>query len=1224
MSKDNVKAVDFEEVYDVEVNYIMKRRKELKEGTEFHGKLKERENLKKKQENLKMERKNLKNEQKNLKKEELDKKEKELDKKQEELDKKMEVLKGLEPNVDYNLVGLCFSGGGIRSATFNLGLVQAMAKKGVFKLCDYLSTISGGSYIGSCLSNLLSQQGSKTYGDKFPFFFKGGKSEKGEVKHLRNHSNFLTPNVGLFSRDTWYMIAIILRGMFLNFIILFSFFAAILSGFMLGQYYLYWKGNAPWAGLDKWNTLEGWCPPAGHYFPITLTMGFFIATIVLFPIIIWLPQIIKKSIFTHNFRKRYGNIQLVSLSVALLVLLIILLPFGVQYLPGYVNNIVGGISLASLFAIFKSNSGTAGKYQRIIKRLLPVVIPFFFVGLSIYIMGEWLVPKKNEWDLRMMSAIDETQRQELISKFKADKKTCVVLIVDVTINGTTEWTIAGFNDEGEFKNVLIDDASSELAIELNKEESNRNKIIKLATSYLPPTQMNCKEWENMLVWSKKMWWIFGWSFGIFVLYGYFININRSSIHNFYKDKITDTYIFKSNKKGKSTNKTENSTEFVGDHMKLLKDLHEGGNGAPYHLINATLNLTGEDKLSLRGRKADFFLFSKEYCGSEMTGYKNTEKYYDNYFNMWESNSSKSVTLGRATTISGAAISPQSGHSTIPSISFLMTLMNTRVGFWMPNPKENEWHFIFWPWYLVYRELFSRTRHDSYLCNLADGNFIENLGIYQLLKRKCKYIIAVDVGADPDMKFKDLGNVLRKVRIDLGVQINLDVEMLRKEAETNLSKWHCVASTIHYSKKEKGILLYIKSSLTGDEPEDLFHYQKQNPTFPHETTADQFFDEAQFESYRQLGYHVGQKVFEEFNIVENELVTNDMLSENFGKLLSKWRPPVPDLSKSFLRNAEKYMELEKLLKESPALAQYDLQNYPELEGLVDAVEKLEEAKKDTLQAEDKVERLADEQESVGIKHKGEGLDKNVAEGYKHGLRQSIHLCNMQITLMENVWMALDLDRYYNYPDNRGWMNLFRRWARSEIFRMVWSINKGLYGRNFKEFAETHLNLPKSSEYKFNREEEPLGDNVTNEFTDILKRNQKEKDEKWKEKYGKWIEILKDPKKENGEIWTIKNDKVGGKGNPFVMGIALLTKKEEGTVMLEFIVVRDFLQRMGLGKLLFDEILKDLKERKIDTLCTEIRKDTPKPIKDFYYRLGFREEKEEEEGKKEQEDKLILEL
>lgn len=1071
-NSEKVDLAVFKEVYEEEVNYIMKRRDELakdeKSGVHdnFHCKLESQ--VKGDQERRKNERKRNNKKIEDLEKKQGSMEEEKFKRQMDELKKKKDELRGLEPNVDYNLVGLCFSGGGIRSATFNLGLVQAMAKKGVFKLFDCLSTISGGSYIGACISFLLSQNGTQTYGKKFPFYSKRGEEEKPVIKHLRNYSNFLTPHMGMFSSDTWYMIAIILRGMFLNLIILFSFFIFGLSLAMHALVYRYWK-TKPWDSMDGWY-------PGEYYFPIALTMGVLIMSSLVFPI-----YTLFKRKYTRKFRKVYGTMQVYMLWAVLSILIIKLLPYGVMYLHSYVNNIVGGISLASLFAIFKY-SGTAGKFKGILKRVIPIIIPFFLIGLCIYMMGEWLVPEED------------------------------------TYSG---WTS-----------------------------------------------------EELLNWKIKMWWFCGVSFVVFCLFGSIININRNSFHHFYKDKITKAFIFKHKPNQSNESNSSNGEQGVpmwGDDDCLLKDLHSGGNGAPYHLINATLNLAGEDNLNLRGRKADFFLFSKEYCGSEITGFRTTSSF----------RKEEDVTLGRAVTVSGAAINPQSGSSTVPSISFLMTLMNARVGYWMPNPKESKWRFIFWPWYLIYGELFSRTKANSYLCNLSDGAFIENLGIYQLVKRRCKYIIAVDVGADPDMKFEDLGNALRKVRIDLGVQINLDVEMLRKQAETNLSKWHCVADTIHYSDTEKGIIVYIKSSMTGDEPEDLFHYQKQNPAFPHETTADQWFDEAQFESYRQLGYHVGKKVFDGIDIDDKESSTNDMLSKNFGKLLSKWRPPVPDLSKSFLRNSEKHMELENLIKDNPELTKYDLQNYPELEQLVET------------------------------------------ENYTLDKRQAIHFCNMQIQLMENVWMALEMDRYYNHPDNRGWMNLFRRWARSETFRMVWSINKGLYGRNFKEFAEARLNLPKSDDENFyvkKPEKCGLKKNIIDEFEDVLKNTQKEK-------YEEWIEILKNPGKGNGEIWTIKNCKVGGKEKPFVMGIALLTKgnKNPDTMKLEFIIVRDYLQRMGLGKLLFDKILKDLKEEgKITTLYTKIRKDTPKPFKDFYYRLGFRKKKEEEEEKKEQEDKLILEI
>lgn len=97
---------------------------------------------------------------------------------------------------------------------------------------------------------------------------------------------------------------------------------------------------------------------------------------------------------------------------------------------------------------------------------------------------------KDECDLSMMLAIDISEKQVLIAEFESNKKTCVALIVGVPINETKEWTIAGFNNEKEFKTVLINNADNKLAIELNKKNPDREKIIELATSYLGHTLKN--------------------------------------------------------------------------------------------------------------------------------------------------------------------------------------------------------------------------------------------------------------------------------------------------------------------------------------------------------------------------------------------------------------------------------------------------------------------------------------------------------------------------------------------------------------------------------------------------------------------------------------------------------------------------------------------------------------------------------------------------------------
>ena len=164
---------------------------------------------------------------------------------------------------------------------------------------------------------------------------------------------------------------------------------------------------------------------------------------------------------------------------------------------------------------------------------------------------------------------------------------------------------------------------------------------------------------------------------------------------------------------------------------------------------------------------------------------------------------------------------------------------------------------FWPAYLAKEFLHRGTATDT-MVNLSDGGHHENLGIYQLLKRRCKVIIASDAGADPKFEMKDLANLQRKARIDLGINIELDLTALRPNRK-GYTKGYFVKGSIEYPNGETGTLFYIKTTLTGKEPEDLLAYRRQNPSFPDETTADQFFNEDQFESYRKLGEIIGEQV-----------------------------------------------------------------------------------------------------------------------------------------------------------------------------------------------------------------------------------------------------------------------------------------------------------------------------------------------------------------------------
>jgi hypothetical protein len=137
--------------------------------------------------------------------------------------------------------------------------------------------------------------------------------------------------------------------------------------------------------------------------------------------------------------------------------------------------------------------------------------------------------------------------------------------------------------------------------------------------------------------------------------------------------------------------------------------------------------------------------------------------------------------------------------------------------------------------------------------VSDGGHLENLGVYELLRRRCKLIIAVDGEADPRLGFHSLVTLLRFARIDMGISIDMKLDELRKAEHASHSHW--AVGQIDYGGGEKGTLLYLKSTLTGDESPYIRAYSEGQPAFPHESTANQFFTETQLEVYRALGEHI---------------------------------------------------------------------------------------------------------------------------------------------------------------------------------------------------------------------------------------------------------------------------------------------------------------------------------------------------------------------------------
>jgi hypothetical protein len=136
-----------------------------------------------------------------------------------------------------------------------------------------------------------------------------------------------------------------------------------------------------------------------------------------------------------------------------------------------------------------------------------------------------------------------------------------------------------------------------------------------------------------------------------------------------------------------------------------------------------------------------------------------------------------------------------------------------------------------------------------------------MALYELVRRRCRFIVLSDAEEDEKFKLEGIGGAIRKCRDDFGVVIDLNVKALEPLGDPAVSRLHYSLGTIIYpGETQCGKLLYIKSSVTGDEPVDVIEFRKRHPEFPHTSTVDQFFDESHFESYRALGHHIASEIF----------------------------------------------------------------------------------------------------------------------------------------------------------------------------------------------------------------------------------------------------------------------------------------------------------------------------------------------------------------------------
>lgn len=360
----------------------------------------------------------------------------------------------------------------------------------------------------------------------------------------------------------------------------------------------------------------------------------------------------------------------------------------------------------------------------------------------------------------------------------------------------------------------------------------------------------------------------------------FVNINQVSPHKMYRDRLMETFM--------ETPELPANTPFCQHSQEAnaatLASLAKTNYWSPYHLINCNVILNNAVNPRFRGRAGDSFLLSVLYCGSDATDYVAAKDF-----------SGGDLTLATAMSVSGAAANPYTGNSgkgpsLNPFVAFLMTFLGLRLGYWAFSPATcfQRMGKILRPNYILpglHGLLDFGHSEKSAFIELSDGGHFDNTGIYELVRRRMPVIILSDGGADENFSFDDLGNAIERIRVDFGVSIrfmdpNFDLSGIMPGSQAavanggakiydekyNLSERGYAIGDIVYpettcGKAFVGRFVYIKATLTRNLPADLYAYKASHPTYPDQSTLDQFFDERQFEAYRELGYQLTRQMLD---------------------------------------------------------------------------------------------------------------------------------------------------------------------------------------------------------------------------------------------------------------------------------------------------------------------------------------------------------------------------
>jgi hypothetical protein len=819
-----------------------------------------------------------------------------------------------------NRAALCCSGGGIRSATFCLGVIQAFAahdlsktsttadpsaprtapkesvlpKNSALGCFHYLSTVSGGGYIGSWLSTWRKRANFDDVIKGLTERPNGPDIEPAEISWLRAYSNYLTPRLGVTSADSWAAVAITLRNLILNWLVIIPVVCMVLLSLKLIAAVSVWishdgdkfypndylstfvllAGIVCLIGAQAFTTcfrpsrrgnLAGvteaqffmrdlvWAVVSAMAITICVSSHYFFSDILKtcaapearIDLRLWLPTggaLTGSVIYLFGWLARYcvspptalrakqhhaaSRPNLLQSAVVCLKAPVVCVKKAVVCLKngwdvfawmasGLVYGAVVGLGVY-LYSLLEPYSNNCRPTLLVLHLLIPMIfgVPWVlmaqlfaevvFVGFTSYETDSdadrewlgraagWLAVAAVVWALvAFLVFAGGYFVQDPDSRFRATRlahKTIVALggvtgivsgIVTALLGSSSKTSAKPKNDDqsgvsATISNVVLSLAGPifvavliiALSVGLDRILLDESLASKAKTDY---SLIKILQNGAAIDLGAASIWLFVGLIVVAVLgwvASYFVNINRFSLHALYRNRLIRCYLGASNKDRKPD--LFSGFDFNDNFCvnELWVDDWAKKQGRLYHVINIALNVVSTKRLAWQERKAEPFTVSPRHCGSSYLGFRSSNVY----------GGDKGLSLGTAMAISGAAASPNMGYNSSPSIALLLTLFNVRLGWWLGNPgaKGKDTYDKEGPEFAarsLLSEAFGQTSDTSPYVYLSDGGHFENLGLYEMVRRRCRFIVAIDAGCDPHFTFEDLGNAVRKIYIDLGVRID---------------------------------------------------------------------------------------------------------------------------------------------------------------------------------------------------------------------------------------------------------------------------------------------------------------------------------------------------------------------------------------------------------------------------------------------------------------------